>query len=149
MENHLFNILKLEFITAPTVLFTGLMTTLTGLFGGWDTAFSVFAIFIASDIIAGICKGLYLNEFSSERFRKGLATKMGYIIIVVMATQLDKLMPEDLPLIRTMVVYFYIFVEGSSILENLAILGIPIPKVLTNRMKQVREASGETSEKED
>src|SRR5699024_4160279 len=116
------------------------------LFGGWDTAFMVFATFIALDILAGVSKGLYLNEFSSKRFRKGMATKFGYIVIVVMATQLDKIMPEDLPLIRTMTIYFYIFVEGSSILENLAIMGIPVPKVLTQRMEQVRDASGESSD---
>jgi len=146
LENHLYNILKLEFFTTETIIFTGFMTGVTGLFGGWDTAFMVFATFIALDILAGVSKGLYLNEFSSKRFRKGMATKFGYIVIVVMATQLDKLMPEDLPLIRTMTIYFYIFVEGSSILENLAIMGIPVPKVLTQRMEQVRDASGESSD---
>lgn len=128
------NYFKQEHLDSLPLLFTGGMTGLTALFGGWDTAFQVFITCVVLDMLTGIIKGIYTKEFSSKRMRQGFATKFGYFIVIVLATQFDKLMPEDAPILRTIAVWFYIFVEGSSVLENLAQMGVPIPQAIIDRL---------------
>lgn len=69
--------------------------------------------------------------------REGFATKVGYIITIILATALDRLLPDNLPILRTICLYFYIFVEGSSIVENLAQMGVPIPRALVDRLEVI------------
>lgn len=127
---------KLEWTSA---IFAGVATGTTALFGGWDKAFQVFILCVVLDIITGVLKGLIAEKgFSSKRMRQGFATKFGYLIIVVLATQFDKLMPEELPVIRTLVIYFYVAVEASSIVENLAQMGVPIPQVIIDRLSALK-----------
>jgi toxin secretion/phage lysis holin len=125
---------------------SGLMTSITAIFGGWDTAFQVFIACIILDIVTGVVKGFATDGFSSKRMRKGFGTKIGYLVVVALATQLDKLMPEDMPIIRTMAIWFYIAVESGSVIENLAQMGIPIPKVIVERLAVIRGKSGESAE---
>jgi phage-related holin len=43
--------------------------------------------------------------------------------------------------IRTLVIYYFVANEGLSIVENLSIAGIPIPKGLKNALKVIRKES--------
>ncbi len=131
-----------EFDALPIWL-TGGATGVTWLFGGWDTAFQVFITCVILDMSTGVVKGFVLGEFSSKRMRQGFATKFGYFIVIILATQFDKLMPEDAPILRTIAVWFYIFVEGSSILENLAQMGVPIPQAIIDRLAVFKGKGGE------
>lgn len=131
-----------EILDHVPFVFATLMTGATALFGGWDTAFQVFITCVVLDMITGVLKGLYQKDFSSKRARQGFATKFGYVIVIVLATQFDKLMPEDAPILRTIAVWFYIFVEGSSILENLAQMGVPVPQALIDRLAVLKGKNG-------
>lgn len=84
------------------------------------------------DILTGILKGWYFRDWRSKRLREGLITKVGYLVIVAVVTQLDILLEE--PVLRTMVIWFYIGVEGLSIVENMAEMGIPVPKSIVDRL---------------
>lgn len=119
------------------VVFAFSMTVVTFLFGGWDKAFIAFCVCISLDVLTGVIKGLRFGEFTSRRMREGFATKVGYIITIILATALDRLLPDELPILRTICLYFYIFVEGSSIVENLAQMGVPIPKALVDRLEVI------------
>lgn len=131
-----------EHLDSLPVLFTASATGVTALVGGWDEAFQVFIACIILDMITGVAKGFKLKNFSSKRMREGFTTKFGYVIVIVLATQFDKLMPEDAPILRTIAVWFYIFVEGSSILENLAQMGVPIPQALIDRLSVFKSKGG-------
>lgn len=131
---------------AVPIIFTTSMATLTALFGGWDTAFQVFVVCMVADILTGVTKAFVNKDFSSKRMRKGFATKFGYIIVIVLATHFDKLMPEDYPILRAIAVWFYIAVEGSSVLENLAQMGVPIPNAVIERLDVVKHKSGNKAE---
>lgn len=125
-----------------SLLFTTAMTGVTAWVGGWDTAFRVFITCIILDLATGVLKGWVTKEFSSKRMRTGFATKFGYVIVVVLATQLDQLMPEDAPILRTVAVWFYIYVEGFSILENLAQMGVPVPNAIIERLAVFKDKGG-------
>ena len=49
--------------------------------------------------------------------------------------------------LRTAVIFFYISNEGLSIVENAAILGLPIPNELRNVLKQIRGKGGKAETK--
>lgn len=123
-------------------VFTTSMTGITALLGGWDKALSVFVICVVIDMITGVMKGFALKEFSTKRMRQGFLTKVGYFIVIILATQFDKLMPDEMPILRTVAIYFYIYCDGLSVLENLGQMGVPIPKALIDRMSVFQEKGG-------
>ncbi|HFK1543524.1 TPA: holin family protein [Bacillus cereus] len=135
--------MKFENLNEVSVIFAGGMTGLTALLGGWDKPLQVIIACVILDIITGMLKGWRDNSFSSQRMREGFTTKIGYFIVIMLATMFDSLMPETAPLLRTVAVWFYIFVEGVSVLENLASLGVPIPQGIVDRLSQVKGKGGD------
>lgn len=117
------------------MVFASVMTGFTALLGGWDTALEVFITMVVIDIVTGSLKGFFAEKkFSSKRMRKGFVTKLGYFIVIIVCQALDSLLPDGMPLLRTMAIYFYIAVETTSLLENLAQLGVPIPRAILDRL---------------
>jgi toxin secretion/phage lysis holin len=45
--------------------------------------------------------------------------------------------------VRTAVIFFYISNEGISILENTAIIGLPVPKKLKDILEQLKDKDEE------
>jgi toxin secretion/phage lysis holin len=132
------------------VYFTIAGTGITWALGGWDTALKVLLACIAIDIVTGVVKGFFSDkQFSSHRLRKGFGTKIGYLIVILLCNLLDMVFFEQNPILRTASVWFYIYVEGSSILENLASLGVPVPQFLVDRMEQINSKVGITAKMKD
>jgi toxin secretion/phage lysis holin len=123
-------------------IFAFAMTGFTFAFGGFDKAFIAFCSCLVLDTLTGITKGIKSGEFSSRRMREGFATKVGYLIVIILATVLDRLMPDGAPILRTIALWFYIFVEGSSVIENLAQMGVPIPQAIVDRLAVIKGKSG-------
>ena len=124
----------------------GLVATILG---GWDIALQVMVILMGFDVLAGVAKAFINHDFASKNFRQGLVSKAGYIIVVILAFQLDKLMGNAQPVIRTATAIFYIAVEGSSILENLGAMGVPVPKFIADRLVQLKGEEPKKLNKED
>ncbi|EPC8410982.1 TPA: holin family protein [Bacillus cereus] len=135
--------MKFENLNEVSVIFAGGMTGLTALLGGWDKPLQVIFACVIIDIVTGMIKGWRDKNFSSQRMREGFSTKVGYFIVIMLATLFDGLMPETAPVLRTGAVWFYIFVEGVSVLENLASLGVPIPQGFVDRLSQVKGRGGD------
>lgn len=106
--------------------------------GGWDMALQVMMILVGIDILTGVCKAFLNHDFASKSFRQGIVSKAGYVVIVILAFQLDKLVGNAQPLFRTATAIFYIAVEGSSIIENLGVMGVPVPKFIAERLVQLK-----------
>ena len=60
------------------------------------------------------------------------------LVLVMLATALDGMMGSD-GVARLAVIGFYAANEGLSILENAALLGLPLPGALTEALERVRE----------
>lgn len=111
----------------------------TTLIGGWDLTLQVMAILIGVDVITGVLKGLQQGKYSSKTFRQGIVTKAGFIVVLILCYQVDVLMNNPQPLVRTACAIFYIGVEGSSIIENLGLMGVPIPETIKKKFIQLQE----------
>lgn len=115
------------------------------LLGGWDQALLTLLLFMAIDygmglIIAGIfhkSKKTETGRLNSRAGWKGLCKKGVTLLIILVATQLDLLMGLDY--IRYGAIIAYITIEVISIIENAGIIGIPIPKIITNAIDVLKK----------
>ncbi len=73
--------------------------------------------------------------------QRGIIKKFGYIVIIIIATLFDRLVSDDNMAIRTMMIYFFIANESLSILENWAIIGLPLPKKIFEIFEKLRNES--------
>ena len=118
-------------------------TSLTWLFGAWDTALIVLIAFMCIDYFTGLIKGWYKKELSSDIGLKGIARKFLIVLVLIVAVLLDRLLNTGTWVFRTLACYFYIANEGISILENVIELGLPVPDQLKNALSQLQEKSKE------
>lgn len=106
---------------------------------GIDTLITTLIIFIVLDYITGVCKGIYRKELNSKKGLKGIIKKIGYLFIIILASLFDKITNKTDGTIRTITIYFFISNEAISILENWALMDLPLPKKLLNVFKNLTE----------
>ena len=119
------------------MIWTSWISLILYLIGGFDILFKALLIMMALDYITGVAKGYKEKNVNSKRAYKGFWKKLVILIIVVAATQMDIILQGVG--IRTLVLMFYVATEFLSILENAAILGIPIPEKLKIALEQCRD----------
>lgn len=119
-----------------------MLTTITFLFGKIDIAIQVLLFCIVVDYITGMIKAYVVGELDSKIGLKGILKKVGYLTIVALAYQIDRL-TGNTDIIRTAVSYFFVVNEALSILENWGKIGLPIPEVLINKIEQLKEKEEE------
>jgi toxin secretion/phage lysis holin len=74
---------------------------------------------------------------------QGMITKAMMFVVIIIANMLDASLAEGLPVAKTVVITFYIGLEGLSILENLGQMNVPIPKVIKERLMVLKENGGD------
>ena len=116
--------------------------------GGWDGALQTLLILMAIDYATGsLCALIWKRSpksadgsFESKASLKGLLRKGGILLVVYIAARLDALMNTEYA--RTAVILFFIANDGFSILENLGIMGVPLPDIVKNAFTLIRQQSG-------
>ena len=111
--------------------------TLENIFEGFtlNTNLLTYALLIGivSDFATGIFKGYKADgEIISQKLRDGGFKKAGIIFVVIMAYGLSMLFGDTSHIIFNSVQAYYVYTELVSILENLAAVGVPLPKILRN-----------------
>lgn len=118
------------------------------LLGGWDTALQTMIILMGVDYVTGIIIALVFKKsiksnkgsFESGASIKGLFRKFGIILIVLVACQLDNMIGTD-DYTRNAVILFFSANEGLSIVENLGIMGLPMPSVIKNAFEVLKKTA--------
>lgn len=111
------------------------------LIGGWDILAKVLFALMFLDYLTGLIVGYKMQNLNSKRAFKGLRKKLLILVILCGASLMHKLVP-DLAF-RTLVGMFYCATELLSIIENVAKVGVPIPKKLKKALEQLREEKEE------
>lgn len=126
------------------------MGAVAGFLGGWGVMLTALAVAMGVDYITGLI--VAWRGKSSKTDGGGLSSKAGFdglarkgvvILIVLLATVLDRVLGGEVAIFQTAAAAYYIANEGLSILENAALMGVPFPP----RMKKALEAlkaKGET-----
>lgn len=120
------------------VLISGITTGLIYLFGGLDVALQCLLIAIVLDYCSGIIKAFHTKTLSSQIGFRGVLKKVGYLLIVMLAVLIDRVTGNS-GAIRTLVIYYFVANEGLSIIENLSVTNIPIPKVIKKALKTLKK----------
>jgi toxin secretion/phage lysis holin len=110
---------------------------LTWCFGGWEMGIKVLVSCMVLDYITGLMCGCKEKHLNSSRGFNGLKKKFTILFVLILAVLLDRLLGQCWTF-RTMVIYFYVAIEGISILENSIKLGVPVPKKLENALEQLK-----------
>ena len=116
----------------------GVATTFVYLFGGIDVALQCLLIAIIIDYISGLIKAYNTKSLSSSVGFKGILKKVGILLIVMLAVLVDRVTLNNGG-IRTLVIYYFVANEGLSILENLAVAGLPVPKKLRDALNVLKK----------
>ena len=130
-----------------------------GLFGGRDTMLTVMLALMAIDYITGLVivwvgksPKTDSGHLSSAVGWAGLAKKAGELLAVIVGVLLDMLAAEQLGLqgamFRTGMILYIVATEGISVLENLGILGVPLPGFVVKALEQLRDRSDAGEKKE-
>ena len=110
--------------------------------GGWDLLLEILITLTVIDFITGVLLAGYNKKLSSDIGYKGIVRKIGIYIIVAVACLLDRLMNTGL-ILRGATIGFYCVIEVTSILENWASMGLPLPKGIKDALKQLRDNMGD------
>ncbi len=121
----------------------GLTALTTYLFGGVDLAFGILLTVITIDYITGVIAAIVDKELSSEIGYKGIAKKVGTLIIVALAHLIGTYLNFD---VRSWVIGYYIANEGISIVENTGRMGVPYPDRLMQILKQLKKGDDENEQ---
>ena len=119
-------------------ILTFLATAGLYLFGGLDVALQAFLLAMVLDYITGLMKGYKSKKLNSKTGLKGIFKKLGLLCLVALAVAIDKVAGNS-GLIRTVVIYYLFANEGLSIIENLGEMNIIVPKVIKEKLEQLKE----------
>lgn len=127
-------------------------SALASLLGGWDDALRLLCAVMAADYLTGVACALIWKKspksadgaFESKISLKGLFRKGGILLTVCIAYRLGLL--AGTAYLRTAVILFFTANDGLSIVENLGIMGLPMPAALKNAFEALREKSEPSAE---
>ena len=114
-----------------------------GLLGGFDYALQMLITFMIIDYLSGLA--VAFSGHSKKTPNGGVDSGVGFVgilkkifilCIVVIGTMMDN--ATGTAVFRTVVIFFYAANEAISILENAALLGLPLPAKLLDALEQLR-----------
>ena len=121
-----------------------------GLFGEWNTMLTIFVVMMAIDYITGLivaaCGRSPKTEggrLSSKAGFVGICRKAVMMLLILVATLLDKSLGNETMVFQSSLVFYYIANEGLSILENAALLGVKFPSKLQRALEAMQEREDE------
>lgn len=126
---------------------------IAGWFGGWSALLTALAIIMCLDYITG-CMAAFAGKstkteggrwLSSESF-KGLLRKGAIVVMVLLATLLDRAIGTEGMIFQTTVCCYYLANEGLSIIENVALLGVPVPAIIKKALEALRDKNDKSDD---
>lgn len=116
--------------------------------GGWDDALKTLMILMGVDYVTGVLCAVVWHKspktpsgaFDSRAGLKGLIRKGGILLVVYIATRIDLLTGSSIT--RTAVILFFTANDGFSVIENLGIMGVPMPQIVKDSFAALRKQSG-------
>ena len=114
-------------------------TVLHFLFGGWSLPLQILVAVVTIDYITGLGAAFVGKRLDSRVGSRGIVKKVGFFALVSLAHLLDKGTGMDAPVLQTAVIWYLIGNEGISITENLAEIGVPIPKNLLDTLARLKK----------
>ena len=132
----------------------GIAGAIAGLFGEWTMMLTILVVVMAIDYISGWIVAWCGRSPKTEG--GGLSSKVGFVgiakkgfimLLVLLATLLDRAIGNETMVFQSSLVFYYIANEGLSILENAALMGVKFPEKLRKALEALREKEDEPPDK--
>jgi toxin secretion/phage lysis holin len=131
------NIQKDVILTAFGIVGSFIVT----LFGGWDMGLQTLILFMAIDYVSGVMVALVFKKskktenggISSVVGLKGICKKVMSLLLVLIGFKLDLVL--GVHILRNTVIIAIICNEVISIIENSALMGVKVPKIIDKVIK--------------
>ena len=120
-------------------IFAAMGGSLGAVLGGFDGFLYALIVFVVVDYMTGVMVGILNKELSSQIGFRGIFKKVVIFSLVAVANIIDTHVIQNGSVLRTTVIFFYLSNEGISILENAALIGLPIPKKMKDVLEQLKE----------
>lgn len=117
-------------------------TIITSYLGGWDSALKILIFLMLLDYSTGVLGAFKSRTLNSDIMFWGGIRKGVVLLVVAMSVMADELVSGGTPVFRTLALYFYSGREGLSVVENVGILGVPLPAALTKFLEQLQNKGG-------
>ena len=119
--------------------FAAMGGALGAVLGGWDGFLYALVLFVAVDYLTGVLVAVMRRKLSSEAGFRGIARKVVIFCLVAVAQVIDVQIIRNGSVVWTAVIFFYLSNEGLSVLENAAVIGLPIPDKLKAMLIQLAD----------
>lgn len=136
-----------------TKFVAGLIGAAAGLLGGWTMLLTILAWFMVIDYATGLIVAWRGRSPKSEH--GGVSSKVGFdglirkafiMLVVLMATLLDRAIGNQSSVFQTAATMYYIANEGISILENTSLMGVKYPDFILRALETLRDTSDKGGE---
>ena len=124
----------------------GACGAVAGFLGGWTMLLTVLAAFMVIDYVTGVIVAWRgrspkseTGGVSSKAGFDGLVKKFFIMLVVLVATLLDRAIGTETAVFQTAAVLYYIANEGISILENTSLMGVPYPAFIRKALEAMQE----------
>lgn len=121
-----------------------------GLLGGWSPMLTLLAAAMALDYTSGLMVAWSGKSPKSENGGvssragfQGLMKKAFILLIVLLATLLDRAAGSETLVFQMTAAAYYFANEGISILENAALLGVPFPQRILGALEELKKGGEE------
>lgn len=123
---------------------------LASFFGGWNEAMTTLLIVMTIDYITGVVLALVFHKspktetgaYESKVGWKGLFRKCMVLLILIIAHRIDLIIGAGAYVMNGVCIAF-IMNDTISIVENAGLMGLPIPKILTQGIELLKNKSEE------
>ena len=136
-----------EFWNMIQLMFTAVGGWLGWFLGGCDGLLYALIAFVAIDYITGVMCAINDHSLSSEVGFRGICRKVLIFLLVGIANILDVNVIGAGSVLRTAVIFFYIYNEGVSLMENAAHLGLPVPEKIKVVLEQLHDRAEDKEDK--
>ncbi|MDK7114196.1 phage holin family protein [Staphylococcus pettenkoferi] len=130
----------IDHLTLPVVHGTSLFYS-----GNW-LLINALILLMITDVIMGLLKAISKGQLWSKSALNGYVRKIGYLCVILAGNLIDVIFQMHGMFINSFVL-FYIVGELTSVLENAVAMGIPVPKLLSDKL--MIDNKGEVKHDED
>jgi toxin secretion/phage lysis holin len=126
-----------DLIMTTKIIWTAIGACLGGLLGGMDGMLYALIAFVTVDYMTGVIAAVYEKKLSSEIGYRGILKKFLVFVIVALANIIDVHLIGNGSAIRTAIIFYFVYNEGISILENVSRTGLKVSPKLKEILEQL------------
>lgn len=124
-----------------------------GLFGEWSPLLTILVAVMSLDYVSGLIVAacgkspkIEGGRLSSKAGFVGIARKALMLLLIGLATLVDRALGNSAMVFQTSLAFYYIANEGLSILENAALLDVRFPEKIKRALESMREREEDSNE---